>query len=621
MKLKRLKQPLLLALTFLLLFQCLRISPISLVGATETKDTTPVWTIAWVYVPEFTVEGEKTYLPSMPEHDKPAFFAAADWFEKYIEHTTEGAVDIQITKIDSAYPGYADHNSAAFVYHGNYADAYAAYSLNDYDSTMFGIPPITSTSVRGTANFRTATVQLNFVGTWWPHLYDADITEYNRMINILLHEFMHNLESWFRHVGWHLPIAFDRNADGTYFHRFYPEQPMPEYAVPYLTPNLVPRDGYTGPLVPKAGYPGPYLAPTDNIFFFKDYGSRQGAVMDYYKDFLTHQLPDPLYGIEPGHTLKTLGVSSEMWQYTPTNGKKPPHLTETPVITPSPAPTVSPTPSPGTSTPSPTPSPATTDDCCIDYSPSADIIVSSNGTPKINLSTETLDLAGFAASEFSVDGGGKWKAVKSDTFGDKKFAKLLNKGMTLHLKDAGGSTVTFPAVNPRPKPKLAINYEIAASGGDFGQWVLTEKKGTTAVKNNIQIGIAGLNDKGKPGKTVDTNGWGKFYTDGGICVKPIGEKKGKPAVVKTVYFYRAAPNNDGGFTPGSAQKKVSVTSQLKPVKYKVGTNKAKADKTYVNGTAHAKKAEFTLNAGDQVWHGATAKKAASAKQILPLPTP
>jgi len=96
----------------------------------------------------------------------------------------------------------------------------------------------------------------------------------------------------------------------------------------------------------------------------------------------------------------------------------------------------------------------------------------------------------------------------------------------------------------------------------------------------------------------------------------IGEKKGKPAVVKTVYFYRAAPNNDNGFTPGSAQKKVSVTSLLKPPKYKPGKSKAKADKTYVNGTLYAKKAEFSLAAGDQVWHGATAKKAASAKQTV-----
>jgi|GEM_PF-1713852 len=281
---------------------------------------------------------------------------------------------------------------------------------------------------------------------------------------------------------------------------------------------------------------------------------------------------------------------------------------------PTPSPGVGPTPSPGIII---TPPPAGCNDNCVDYNNQlVDVIVTSSGTPKINLSNESLDLAGFVPAEFSIDGGTKWKNAKADTFGGKKFEKMLNKGMTLHLKDAGGSTVTFPVVNPRPKPKLAINYEIAASSGAFGQWVLTEKKGTTVVKTNIQIGVAGLNDKGKPGKMVDLNGWGKFQTIGGVCVKPIGEKKGKPAVVKTVYFYRVAPSDEGGFTPGSVQKKVSATSLLKPVKYKVGTNKAKADKTYVNGALYAKKTELTLAAGDQVWHGATVKKPATARQTV-----
>jgi len=34
------------------------------------------------------------------------------------------------------------------------------------------------------------------------------------------------------------------------------------------------------------------------------------------------------------------------------------------------------------------------------------------------------------------------------------------------------------------------------------------------------------------------------------------------------------------------------------------------------GTAYAKKAEFTLAAGDQVWHGATVKKPATARQTV-----
>ncbi|MCL2081798.1 MAG: hypothetical protein FWH04_00955 [Oscillospiraceae bacterium] len=347
--------------------------------------------------------------------------------------------------------------------------------------------------------------------------------------------------------------------------------------------------------------------------------------LDFVDRCLYFAVEDPYGEAEPEDLYRSTGVMgyNELLSGIPSLGLDAIIRTENPGWTP-PSPdtsTPSPTPSPGTSTPTPTPtpSPATTDDCCIDYSnPSADIIVNSSGTPKINLSTETLDLGGFVPAEFDIGNGKGYKAVKADTFGDKKFPKLLNKGLTLKLKNSGGTEVTFPAINPRPKPKFSVNYELAASGGEFGQWVLAEKNSSTAVKTNIQIGIAGPNAKGveNKGKTVDTNGWGKFYTDGGICVKPIGEKNGKPAVVKTTYFYRAAPSDEGGFTPGSAQKKIKVTSQLKPTKYKPGANKAKADKTYVNGVLYAKKAEFTLAAGDQVWHGATAKKAASAKQTV-----
>ncbi|MCL2082513.1 MAG: hypothetical protein FWH04_04665 [Oscillospiraceae bacterium] len=273
--------------------------------------------------------------------------------------------------------------------------------------------------------------------------------------------------------------------------------------------------------------------------------------------------------------------------------------------------------------PRPVPPPGICNDDCIDRSATPDIIIPADGDaePEINLTAETIDLAGFDVAEFSVNGGTKWKAAK-DTFTNAlKFSKLFNKGMTLHLKDAGGNTISFPAINPRPKPKLKVNYAIAADSGEFGgQWVLTEKNGTAAVKTDIQIGVAGPNAKGveNKGKAVDQDGWGRFLPglENGVCVKPIGEKNGKPAVVKTVFFYRAAPSAEGGFTPGSAQKKVSVTSLLKPPKYKPGKSKAKADKTYVNGVLYAKKAELTLASGDQVWHGATAKKAASAKQTV-----
>ncbi|MCL2082436.1 MAG: hypothetical protein FWH04_04265, partial [Oscillospiraceae bacterium] len=228
------------------------------------------------------------------------------------------------------------------------------------------------------------------------------------------------------------------------------------------------------------------------------------------------------------------------------------------------------------------------------------------------------------------------------------FARLLRKGLTLHLSDkpydsrqkqleAGAVEVKFPKIDPAiPLPKLAVNYLFGENEpshyGEFnGQWLMATKvkKGQTpVVDKSVQIGLAVMfpNAKNpakppKPGKTVDENGWGEFYPGetNGICVKELEKNtKGKDMTVKTTYFYRTAPrlNDDGTtFTAASKPKKIRALSQLKRPKYKIGQNKAKADTTYVNGTPYAKKAQFTLTSGDVVWHGATVKKPASATQL------
>ncbi|MCL2083410.1 MAG: hypothetical protein FWH04_09305 [Oscillospiraceae bacterium] len=263
--------------------------------------------------------------------------------------------------------------------------------------------------------------------------------------------------------------------------------------------------------------------------------------------------------------------------------------------------------------------------CCIDYW-DADFVVESDGTPEINLihNDESIHLNGFEPTEFHI-GNGKWKAVKN-VLDYEKFPKLLNKDLTLTLKDANENIVTFPKINKRPSaPKLAVNYEIAAdtSGNTPGQWILTTKaeKGQMpqVVKEGIHIGTPQI-EGGKAQKMDIYHDWGYFYPGeaNGICIRSLGDKNGKPLVQKTTYFYKEEPrlNEDGSYTPASKPKKITVSGLQKPPKYKLGVNKAKADNTYVNGVLYAKKQEFDLTAGDQVWHGATEKKPATAKQIV-----
>ncbi|MCL1807949.1 MAG: hypothetical protein FWG31_09645 [Oscillospiraceae bacterium] len=269
----------------------------------------------------------------------------------------------------------------------------------------------------------------------------------------------------------------------------------------------------------------------------------------------------------------------------------------------------------------------------------------------INLTKETLTLpATYSSVAYSTDGGAKWK---KGTFTEAQMVKLLNKGMTLWLTDnfnenaqngevkgkpnGNATIIAFPKINKRaPAPKLTVNYLIGAdnSGETPGDWLLTAKGGTAAVKADILIGVAS-------GKTVDERGYGQFYPGLTNGIPVLGLEGSKPS--KTVYFIRTAPSRDGDvYTAASKPKKISVSGALKAPSYKV---KSKAEKTDKEGKvkkpataviavkkgSHARIVGKTaptlygskgtldvLNVTENVelWTAATAKKPASAKQII-----
>jgi uncharacterized protein YjdB len=276
----------------------------------------------------------------------------------------------------------------------------------------------------------------------------------------------------------------------------------------------------------------------------------------------------------------------------------------------------------------------------IDYDADEIIVYGSEAGFYINLTWETITLARdeeespvkYTVKTYSIDGGEKWKDAK-DAFSAAKFPKLLGKDMTLHISDKpidkktkkpaeGAQIVTFPTIQKRAAaPKLTVNYLIAAdlTGETAGEWVLSEKGGSAAVKEGIEIGAA--NSKKK---AVDENGFGKFR-DGagsGVAVKPLTGTK----PVKSVYFIRIAPAQSGNtYTAASKTKKITVTSEQKKPNYKAdakkGVIKVKAG-TYVSingGTPelYSAKAEIPVTAGTfDLWQAATAKKPASAKQTI-----
>ena len=279
--------------------------------------------------------------------------------------------------------------------------------------------------------------------------------------------------------------------------------------------------------------------------------------------------------------------------------------------------------------------------CCIDYSHDDILVPGSADGFEINLTKETITIpATYTSVAYSVDGGTKWKNVKPDTFSDAKFPKLFNKDLTLHLSDKpidkktkkppdDAAVVTFAAIGKRAAaPKLTINYLIGAdnTGATPGQWVLTEKGGSTAVKENVQIGAA---DAAKKNKVTDEKHFGCFY-DGltnGICVKEL--KTAKP--IKSIYLIRTAPQDGPDYKAASKVKKVKALSEIKAPRYKVKTTKAskskEATKTikYKANTIVSRTDLTTLHPSNGLldvmdvtesiwlWTGATAKKPASVK--------
>ena len=287
----------------------------------------------------------------------------------------------------------------------------------------------------------------------------------------------------------------------------------------------------------------------------------------------------------------------------------------------------------------------------IDYSHTDLIVPGSTDGFAINLTKEVLEIpenaeTPYTIAAFSIDGGLKWKAVKSGMFSDANFPKLLNKDLTLHISNVPIDRqtkkppetvviVTFAKINKRPAaPKLAVNYAIGAdlTGTTSGEWVLTERNGTTAVKNGIEIGVANA-----VRKAVDDNGYGVFFEGdkNGIPVKTLPSSN---KVEKITYFIRTAPTapTQAGqaYTAAGKSRKITASSeikQLKAVKPKTDRNTQELTISLKKGLAYTVNDESVISTGNvkvtvsvekgdsvTIWNIATAKKPASKKFMFDI---
>jgi hypothetical protein len=259
----------------------------------------------------------------------------------------------------------------------------------------------------------------------------------------------------------------------------------------------------------------------------------------------------------------------------------------------------------------------------------------------INLSFDSITLpAGYAAVVFSTDGGNRWRAARADTFSAARFPALLNRGMTLHISDKPldkttkkppeDSVVTFPIINRRPAaPRLVINYAVAAdpTGETPGEWVLTERNGTAAVRDGVEIG-RGVTVNRRI--VLDGAGYGQFLPDRGVPVEPSVNDKSE----RSIFFIRTAPQvNENVYTAAGRTRRITALGQLKRPHYITITRSATNTKpasaivrvrpgTYV--TINGETMLYTVRTDINVlgieardinfWHSATARRPASAKQ-------
>ena len=583
-----------------------------IIGAPQEADAattdTPVWKIAWVAVPESIVAGT-THTTTTSE--KSNFWLVADYLKAYIEDATDGAVKIEITKIESAYPAITANVGFDYVLMpSNYPEAFAEYNLHLYDSIMFGgrVPLIS-----GNSGYVSTTHTISLVNT--NHIRDVSLPTYpahSTRYSVYIHEFLHTVEYWFRdRMGYQIPIYWEKNTTGI-LEPHYHDRAVPSHAIPYLIPGI---HTVTGQYVP--------ISPIDNLSFFDlseiNLNENGGQNWNAWTAFLTGRIKDPFYGTGK-HTLEHLGVSPEMWQYTPlkmgaTYGYLPPNVTRT--ITwntdgGSPAPVQISIQNGGTINepalmtrygydfnewymdsdfviPADFPISNVTSDMTFyakwtkrnDGDKPYVVLSFEDSGVYINLGDESITLPpGFTVAAYSVNGGRTWKRGALPT--GANFQKLFNKELTLRLTDGfdakakqplqSATVLTFPKIIARPKR----NTERIKPFYSENNWVLAKKGSTAAVFTGYEYSLS------SNGKTPDGN-WQPIPADG----FPIVAGR-----TRQTFFVRAEPKaDDGRYAPAG------IMWRVRPVNFgKAPTLSIRQAK--VNGSAD-RVAVIAFRKGDQ----------------------
>lgn len=290
----------------------LPVTPISQAEAADVTET-PVWKVAWVTVTEVNVRmgasGEIRNVTA-PTDMMDAFVDTAVLFKNFIETHTGNAVEVVITHIaiDTVYEVRSYEADRIKFDCRMTPDMQEDYNitLEDYDVWIVGWPFYEETPFGGTSDNPLHNYYLSEVfgcdkGACldgrecyivYPLCYiafddKAYGTPQEQFLELVLHEFLHTTEYWFRDtLKYLLPVAINRGSilDSNFAYIDYP-------------------DDY-----PYAGEP----------------------FLNMYAAWLSCSLVDTKYP-NSGHTTQYLGIPAEAWRYSPTNFD--PDVTDIPQFT------------------------------------------------------------------------------------------------------------------------------------------------------------------------------------------------------------------------------------------------------------------------------------------------
>ncbi|MDR2878292.1 MAG: InlB B-repeat-containing protein [Fusobacteriales bacterium] len=525
----------------------------------QAEENTPVWKVAWIVVPETVVhigDEERTYILS--DEKKTEYIDSSGFFEKFIEESTNYAVDIQIDMIEiNTVPEFNSLTTDKISINPRLSqEIIDEYNIDEYDTWLVGWS-LDENRLYHDENPGGATFDENEIGLLLENSVLDNLAD--GIWGVCVHEFLHTTEFWFRNkLNFKLPYDIEEWALHHAIYYGYDVQDMP-------------------------------------------YEEASQLQLKWYSDWLSKKVRDPLYPSE-GHTEEYLGIPTEAWHQSPThitvtfqpnNGEatvsdivKTGYVIERPE---------NPTP----------PIPENEDEEKVFrgwyydeeltmnaffphyvvgdvtfyarwVNPGEGYIVpSDNSEAYIDLQTETIVLpSGFNIAAYSVNGGGSWKKGRIMS---EKIPGMFNKILDLVITDNYDSKakkpadnakiITFNTVEKRPKAnilKLKPNYAVLEdpTGVTAGKWVLAEKGSDTAIIDGYQIVRFPNGKLPKPPQKIN---WEDMPA--GIEILPYGSEK-------QTYFVRSSPITENGqYIPASKPFKIKPAVQTKAPKVKADYKK------------------------------------------------